>query len=145
MEKNENDLELLDEAYKNVRMASFAIDCLMEKIENDKLAELLRKQNKIYLDSVTKIEDLANSYDYELKDINPLLKGTSFASIKMKTLVNNDSPKFAEMLVQGTTMGITDTIKARSEYPTENSDVLEIVDEIISYEEDFVESLKEFL
>ena len=35
MDTNLNDLNLLDEAYKNVRMASFAIDCLMEKIENE--------------------------------------------------------------------------------------------------------------
>ena len=44
----ENTTKLLDEAYKNVRMASFAIDCIMEKIENPNLADLLRKQNKFY-------------------------------------------------------------------------------------------------
>ena len=41
--------ELLDEAYKNVRMASFAIDCIIEKIENKELDKLLRKQNEFYL------------------------------------------------------------------------------------------------
>ena len=141
----ELDKHLLDEAYKNVRMASFAIDCLIEKIQNEKLENLLRKQNKHYLGSVTKIEKLADKMDYKLKDINPLLKGTSFVSIKMKTLIGNDTPKFAEMLIEGTTMGITDTLKAKSEYPSKNDEVLTLVDDIVSYEEEFVDSLKTFL
>ena len=40
--------ELLEEAYKNVRMASFAIDCIIEKIEDKQLDKLLRKQNEFY-------------------------------------------------------------------------------------------------
>lgn len=137
--------QLLDEAYKNVRMASYAIDCLIDKIENIELNELLRKQNKFYLDSVTKIESLAKKLDYELKDISPMLKGMSYISIKMKTLMNNDSPKFAEMLIQGTTMGITDTLKAKNEFVSDNEELNNIVDRIIKHEEEFVDSLKTFL
>lgn len=140
-----NDRELLNEAYKNVRMASFAIDCLIDKIENKSLESLLRKQNKFYLKTVTEIEVLSQKMQFELKDINIFLKGSSFVSIKMKTLMNNDSPKFAEMLVQGTTMGITDTLKAKSEFESNNEDVINIVDEIVSHEEEFVDSLKQYL
>ena len=143
--ENKNEKELLDEAYKNVRMASFAIDCLIDKIENRSLENLLRKQNKFYLKMVTEIETLAEKMQFELKDINIFLKSSSFLGIKMKTLMNNDSPKFAEMLVQGTTMGITDSLKAKSEYPTKNEDILTIVDDIVSHEEEFVDSLKEYL
>lgn len=140
-----NTTELIDRTYENVRMASYAIDCIIEKIENSELAELLRKQNKFYLDTVTAIENLSKEIGHEPKDINPLLKGTSFMSIKMKTLMNNDSPKLAEMLIQGTTMGITDTLKAKNEYPTTNESLSNIVNRIIKHEEEFVDSLKTFL
>jgi len=63
----------------------------------------------------------------------------------MKTLINNDTPKFAEMLIQGTTMGITDTTKALSEYPTNDAELKAIVERIIQHEEEFVDSLKTFL
>lgn len=144
MYKNQ-EVALIDEAYKNVRMASYAIDCLIDKIENQSLEDLLRKQNRFYLDMVTKIETLAKKFDHKPKDINIMLKGMSFMSIKTKTMMNNDSPKFAEMLVQGTTMGITDTLKAKGEYPSKNSQLNEIVDSIISHEEEFVDSLKQYL
>jgi len=49
------------------------------------------------------------------------------------------------MLVQGTTMGITDTLKAKSDYPVDSEEMNQIVDEIIHHEEEFVDSLKTFL
>ena len=143
--KNNNDFELLDEAYKNVRMASFAIDCLIEKIENKDLENLLRKQNRFYLQTTNNLENLSKKYNHKPKDINMMLKTSSFLGIKMKTLMNNDTPKFAQMLVEGTTMGITDTLKAKGEYPSDSRELLDIVDDIVRHEEEFVDSLKQFL
>ena len=146
MEQNLNSThELIDRAYENVRMASYAIDCIMEKIENPELKELLRKQNKFYLDQVSAIQSIARSLGYEPKDVNVMAKGMSYMSIKTKTLMNNDSPKLAEMLVQGTTMGITDTLKAKTEFETDNEELKDVVDRIIKHEEEFVDSLKTFL
>ena len=146
MEQNKNnDQQLIDRVYENVRMASYAIDCIIEKIENPELAELLRKQNKFYLDEVSAIQSFARNVGYEPKDVNVMAKGMSYMSIKTKTLINNDSPKLAEMLVQGTTMGITDTLKAKTEFPTDNEDLKEIADRIVKHEEEFVDSLKTFL
>lgn len=141
----ENNIELLDAAYKNVRMASFAIDCIIDKIEDKSLEDLLRKQNDCYLNYVEKIEKLSEELKHKPKDINIMLKGMSFASIKTKSMMNNETPHLAEMLVQGTTMGITDTLKAKSEFPSKNQKLNSIVDEIVNCEEKFVESLKNFL
>ena len=141
----DNSIELLDTAYKNVRMASFAIDCIIDKIEDKSLEDLLRKQNDCYLNYVEKIEKLSEELKHKPKDINIMLKGISFASIKTKSMMNNETPHLAEMLVQGTTMGITDTLKAKSEFPSNNQKLNSIVDEIVNCEEKFVESLKNFL
>lgn len=143
MSKNEN--ELANRLYENVRMASYAIDCIIEKIENEKLAELVRKQNKFYLSLVEEIENLTKKKGYDLKDISLMLKGMSYLSIKMKTIMNNDSPKLADMLIQGTTMGVTDTMKAESEFETDDDELKKIAERLVSHEEEFVDSLKTFL
>lgn len=137
--------KLIDEAYKNMRMGSFAIDAIITKIENKELENLLRKQNKFYLDTTKKIEKISKDYKHEPVDINIFLKGSSFASIKLKTMMNNETSKIASMLIEGTTMGITEMIKAQSDYPTNNEDIKKITNEIVSNEEEFVESLKRFL
>ena len=141
----EMNTKLLDEAYKNVRMASFAIDCIIDKIEDQSLEDLLRKQNDCYLNYVERLEKLSEELKHKPKDINFMLKGMSFASIKTKSMMNDETPHLAEMLVQGTTMGITDTLKAKSEYPSDNHELNKIVDEIVKCEEKFVNSLKDFL
>ena len=142
----ENNFEkLVNKAYENVRMASYAIDCIMERIENPSLAGLLRKQNEFYLDLTKEIEDIAKSRGVKLEDIGVMAKTASFVSIKMKTMVDNDSSKLSEMLVQGTTMGITDSLKAKRAYPTEDERLTEVMDRLVSHEEEFVDSLKTFL
>ena len=147
LEKQEfmNTTSLLDLAYKNVRMASFAIDCIIDKIENHKLEELLRKQNDFYLDTTEELEKISEEIGHEPEDINAFLKGSSFASIKMKTFINDETSHLAEMLIQGTTMGITEILKAKTEFPTKNKHLLEVADSISSNEELFVDSLKDFL
>ncbi len=143
--KTVNFEKLINKAFENMRMASYAIDCIMERIENPALAELLRKQNAFYLDTTESLEQLAREHSVELNDINALAKTMSFISIKLKTLTDNDSTKLSEMLIQGTTMGITDAIKARREYSTPNPELMTLVDRIITHEEEFVDSLKTFL
>ena len=140
-----NTTSLLDLAYKNVRMGSFAIDCIINKIQNSRLEELLRKHNDFYLDTTEELEKVSSEIGHEPEDINAFLKGTSFASIKMKTFINDETSHLAEMLVQGTTMGITEILKAKNEYPTQNKKLKDIITSITESEELFVDSLKEFL
>lgn len=137
--------KLIDEAYKNMRMGSFAIDAIITKIEDKELENLLRKQNKFYLDTTKKLEKISKDFKHEPVDINIFLKGSSFASIKLKTMMNNETPKIASMLIEGTTMGITEMIKAQNEYPADNQEIIKITNDIVSNEEEFVESLKRFL
>ena len=94
-EQFESTTKLIDEAYKNVRMGSFAIHCIMPAVEeNKKLEDLLKKQNKCYLKSVEELEKLSKELSHEIVDINPMLKGSSFASIKMKTAFNKEASHF---------------------------------------------------
>lgn len=141
----ENTTKLLDNAYKNVRMASFAIDCIIDKIQDGRLEELLRKQNDFYLDTTEELEKLSEELKHKPQDINIFLKGSSFASIKMKSMMNDETQHLAEMLTQGTTMGITEMIKSKSDYPSSNQHLVKIVNLITGSEEKFVESLKDFL
>ena len=141
----ESTITLLDEAYKNVRMASYAIDCIIDKIENQELEKLLRKQNELYLNSVKDLEAISQKFKHEPKDISIFLKGSSFASINMKTMMNSETSHLAQMLVEGTTMGITQMIQSKNESKNDDEFLNKVVDQIINHEEEFVDSLKTFL
>jgi uncharacterized protein YsxB (DUF464 family) len=138
-------VKLLNDAYKNVRMGSYAIDCIIEKIENKGLDSLIRKQNEFYLNLTNKLDEYARKNAYQPKDVNTMLKTSSFISINLKTLMNKDTSHIAQMLIEGTTMGITTLIKERKENPNADLELIQLSSEIISNQEMFVESLKDFL
>jgi len=140
-----HNLELLNAIYKNVTMATHAIDSIHNKIADRKLTKLIDKQNKIYERITAESENLAGHINEDLTAINPIAKMTSSVSINMKTMLNHETSHLAEMLVQGTTMGITEIYKAKRENPTQNKKLIEVVDSIGKSEEIFIESLKDFL
>ena len=142
MSKNTN---LYNDLYKNVRMATYGIDCIIDAIENKKLKDVISKQNKVYLDYTKELENMSKELDVEVVDLNPLLKASSFTSIKMKTLMNNEKNHLCEMLIQGTTMGITTILIAIVENKDADIRLKEIANNIRKSQENFVDSLKDII
>ena len=143
MENKDN--YLLNEIYRNLRMATWAIDNIFNAIENEGLQSLVQKQNKIYEDITHKCETLGKKYNIELIDINPIEKGMSWMGIKMGTLTNKETSHIAEKLIQGTTMGITQLITSVSNSESENNEIRTVANDLKRNEEFFIEGLKEFL
>lgn len=137
--------QLLNAIFKNVTMATHAIDSIIDKIEDKKLSKLLEKQNQIYEEITSNCKALATEIATDINAINPFLKMSSSVSINMKTMMNNDTNHIAEMLIQGTTMGITDIIKSLGEFNTANKEIKNVAVNLQHSEEEFVDSLKTFL
>ena len=138
-------IELLDAIYKNVKMATFAIDEIKDKIDNKKLLKLILKQDKIYERISHSCTKIANKLNHELKDINPILKMSSSVSITLKTIANDETCHIAEMLIQGTTMGIIDVIKNNGKNKDAIEELKNLAVDLQQAEEEFVDSLKTFL
>lgn len=140
-----NNTNLYNDLYKNVRMATYGIDCIIDAIEHKKLKTLIEKQNTIYLDYTKKLEDMSNELEVEVVDLNPFLKASSFTSIKMKTMLNNDKNNLSQMLIQGTTMGIVTILIAINENKDADIRLKEIANNIRKSQENFVDSLKDII
>ena len=70
-----------------------------------------------------------------------------WGSIKMNTMTDNSRSHIAEMMVQGTVMGVTSLRASGSEiYPSEDKDeIIDLLTEMIKAEEEFEKKWKEFL
>ncbi len=118
---------------------------LLDKVEDENLKEVLNNQYKNYEDISNQIGKLYPKYsDKESHETNTMNKVLTWYGVEMKTLMDNSSSKIAELLLQGTNMGIIEGRKILNNKKLD-SKVHKIAQEYVARQEDAVEKLKEFL
>ena len=67
------------------------------------------------------------------------------AMMKMKNMVDSSTSKLAEMVFQGSNMGITTLTKQINDYTGEDQEVKDFAEKQLHKEEQFAESMKKYL
>ena len=101
------DINALDEIHKGSCMGVDAISFILDKVEDKSLENILRKQYKSYKEICSRIEDMYPKYN-EGKPHSTSMpeKVMTDYMINMKLLVDKTTSHIAELLIQGTNMGI---------------------------------------
>lgn len=142
---DENEMNVLDELNKGSCMGMDAIHFVLDKVEDENLKEVLNNQYKNYEDISNQIGKLYPKYsDKEPHETNTMNKVLTWYGVEMKTLMDNSSSKIAELLLQGTNMGIIEGRKILNNKKLD-SKVHKIAQEYVARQEDAVEKLKKFL
>ena len=143
MEDNKN---ALDEINKGCTMGIDAINNLIDKVDKKNFKKVLEKQISQYDKIEDKINEIYNNYSSEktLHEIGPLTKTITDYMTKMKTMRDHTDSKIAEILLQGTNMGIIEG-KRIINNKNLNKEIKKLVEEFINNQEMIVESLKEYL
>lgn len=68
-----------------------------------------------------------------------------WGSVQMNTLMNTSTQHMAEMMINGTTMGIIDMTKKIHQLPDADKGARELAEEFISGEQQNIEDLKAYL
>ncbi len=145
MEKDKNEINVLDELNKGACMGMDAIHFILNKVQEDKLKQELNNQYDKYQEISNKICELYPEYkNAKPHETNAMNKVMTWYGIEMKTLTDDSTSKIAELLLQGTNMGI---IEGRRLLNHKNTDpkVHQLVKEYVAMQETAVEKLKKFL
>ena len=138
--------EALAEIYRNAQLALQSISNVLPAVEDEKIKEELSRQHELYEHFSAKAAILARDNGIELKEPNPMKKMMMWGSIKMSTMTDNSPSHIAEMMVQGTVMGITALKSTAGDLPAEgNEQVLALLEEMIKAEEEFEKIWKSHL
>ena len=138
--------EILAEIYRNCQLALESISDILPEIEDEGIkAEILRQHDE-YEKICGRAACLARDKALELKEPNPMKKAMMWGSIKMNTLTDNSRAHIAEMMIQGTVMGITSLKTSLSELPKDDDEeITALLKDLIALEEEFEKKLKTFL
>lgn len=145
MEHNEYNQKAINDIYKNAHIALQSISDLIPAVEGDEIKEELREQYEGYEKIIGKISTFMAENKIERKDINPFKKAMLWGSIKMKTLFNSSQNQVAEMMINGTVMGINELTAMKNEQTNLDDEIASILDELLTLEEEYEQRLKKFL
>ena len=145
MEINDYNQKAINDIYKNAHIALQSISDLIPSVEHDDLKNELIEQYEGYEKVIGKASTFMAENDIEAKDVNPMKKAMLWSSIKIKTLFNNSKNQVAEMMINGTVMGINELTAMKNESSNLNDEILSILDELLSLEEEYEQRLKKYL
>ena len=138
--------EILSEIYRNAELALQSIANILPQVEDEEVKQELSSQHEEYEKFSARASMLAKDKGLEVKEPNPFKKMMMWGSIKMNSMMDNSRAHIADMMLQGTVMGITALRKSQSETFVEGADdVLQLLDEMIAAEERFEKKWKEYL
>ncbi|MEG2597289.1 MAG: hypothetical protein RR977_02580 [Oscillospiraceae bacterium] len=146
MSRTDENTTLLNDIYSNSQMGKKTLEEMLNLVEDNDFLQLLQTHRNRY----TKINDTAASllkkHGEEPKNIPMWDDVSSSLMIKLNTLTDRSASHLAEMLIEGSTMGITDMRKNVNRYQDiAEKEVLDIAKTLLTEEEKNVERLKKFL
>lgn len=139
-------INALDEINKGSCMGMDAIKDILDKVEDEKFRKLLDSQYEFYNKIKDEIENIYKKYnsDDDPHETSIMNKVMTWSGVNMKTLTDYSNSKIAELLLQGTNMGIIEGRKILNRKEMD-SEVEKIVSEYVTAQEKYVEDLKKFL
>lgn len=137
--------ELLAEIYRNTHYALQSISDILPETEDEELREELKRMHDGYEKISGKAAMFGRENGVELKEPNPVKKAMMWGSIKMSTLKDNSRAHVAEMMTQGTVMGITALTRSINETAEQDERVKDLAEELLHLEQDYEKKLKNYL
>ena len=145
-DKRKKTEEALAEIYRNAQLALQSISDILPQVEDWEVKAELEAQHEEYEKFSAKAAILAKDRGIEVKEPNAFKKMMMWGSIKMSTLTDNSRAHIADMMIQGTVMGVTSLRTTASELdPDGDAEIIALLDEMITREEQFEKKWKEFL
>ncbi len=138
--------EILAEIYRNCQLALQSINNILPETQDAALKAEIKSQHEEY----ERVSGIACRYakdkGIELKEPGMMKKMMMWGSIKMSTMKDDTRSHIAEMMVQGTVMGITALRSSISDIDEGCDDeIVSLAKELLKSEEIFEERLKAFL
>ena len=145
-EKDKINKDVLDELNKGCAMGMDAIRNILEKVEDKNFKKVLENEFDKYKEIHHRIEKKYEEYSREEPtETNAMNKVMTSMMTEMKLMSDHSDSKIAELLMQGTNMGIIEGKKLLNHKEDIDKEVEAILKDFIKMQEESVETYKKYL
>ena len=145
MEASNVNGKAINDVYKNAHLALQSISDLLPAVSDEEIKNELKEEYEGYEKIIGEISSYMAEKGVEPKDVNVFKKAMMWGSIKMKTIAGPSRNQVADMMINGTVMGINELTAMKNEKENYDEDVAKFIEKLLSLEEDYQERLKKFL
>ena len=139
------DTALLNFIYQNAEMGKETIPKLTKIVKDPEFRQVLESQLEEYQTIFNKADEKIQASHQEAKGIGSMEKISSSAMLNLSTLLDKSNSHIAEMMMQGSNMGIIEITQKLREYGDADGAVLALGQKLLKTEERNLEQLKKFL
>lgn len=139
------DLDLLEKTYQNASMGITAIEAVLDKVTDQQFSNDLHKQLRDYQEIADKSRRQLHKGGAKAKDVSLYNKAMLKGNVKMNMLMNSSDSQIAQMVIKGSTMGVTQMTKLLHAKPNAEGTSTQIAEDFVKKEEKNIEVMKNYL
>ncbi|MBQ3079219.1 MAG: hypothetical protein IJC48_04360 [Clostridia bacterium] len=137
--------ELFRSVQGAAQMGIESIELLLDKTEHEGIRTEMLHQLSEYKKSEQKALEGLKEAGEKPKMRNPLTRAGTWMGIQMDTLVDQSPSHLADMLIQGSTMGVIELTRARAACPDAGEKAHKLASDFLQNEDQAIDRLKNFL
>ena len=135
------------EIYKNVKMGADSIINLLPHVKDDGLRSLMTRQLDGYEKYAARAAEQLEARGENAKEEGLLTRVSARIGMAFQTMLDSTTSHIAEMMIEGSNMGITDMTKLLNNHELRGSgkEATRLAREVVAFEEHNLEILKRYL
>lgn len=138
-------IKLLRECDAGVKMGIASIDDVLERVEKEKLFDLLSTCKNEHDSLQTEIQQQLDKYKDEGKNPNPIAKGMSWMKTSMKLSMEESDETIADLMTDGCNMGVKSLNRYLNQYKAADEVSKDICKRLINLEEKLAIDIRGYL
>lgn len=140
-----NDEKMLNMISKNAEMGVVGIDAVKDYASSEKFKKELMNQRSEYSKIYKSAYSMLKESGCDVLHVNPMAKMSTEMMSRMKTMADPTDEKIAEMMLQGSAMGVAKVIRNSNEYTGNNKEINDLAEKLRKTEEQNIENMKRYL
>lgn len=138
-------VKLLRECNAGCKSATNSMEQVLRYLDNEDLKMLIDEYNDKHIKLGDECHQMLNELDEEEKDPDKMAKTFSWISTEVKLMMNDNSQKIAELMIDGCNLGIKSLSKYINQYKNASNESVDLAKRLIKIEQEFMNELLKYL
>ena len=142
---HKNDEDILNTIYKNSRMAYDSTKQVISGCRSTDLTEYLERQKNHYASICSTARKRLEASGMKAQPVPPMQLAMAHMGIMMKTAADKSEGHIAELMYDGTNMGIINIARSVNHSSNASPETIRLAENLLSDEEKYADGLRKFL